>query len=517
MNETTGGEAPPAPRPTNGSGPTAPPDSVLTRTARGAGWVIAWRLATRALGFASTLVLVRLLSPEDFGLVALAAAFAVALEVCLEIGVEEQIIRTPQPTPALYHTAFTLSLIRALLVGAMVLALAAPAAAFFGDPRLGPVLVALGLLAMADGLINVGVVDFRRDLAFDREFRFLLWPRVAGIVVTIAIAFMAPGEWALVAGIAVNRLGRVVLSYVMHPFRPRLMLAEWRALAGVSVLSWAIGVVGMARDRSDSFVIGRMMGTAEVGIFAAGAEIATLPTTELVEPVARACFPGFAASAREGADMAEAWRRIIGLSALVSLPLGTGLSLVAADLVHLAYGPAWMAAAPVVVVIGLSAAVSPLASVSQAMLGARTMLRTILCVFLLTMAVRVGLLLALTPALGLLGAALAVAASGLLDNAVQVGIAQRRLGLPPGTLPREIARPVLAAAAMAGLLWSLGLGWTGGADGAGEALWRVLMAVPLGAAFHVAVSAALWWLAGRPARSAEADLIAAVRRALGRA
>lgn len=496
--------------------PATPPESILARTARGAGWVIAWRMATRGLGFISTLVLVHLLSPEDFGLVALATAFALALEVCLEIGVEDQIIRTPKPTPRLYHTAFTLGLIRAVVIGATAMALAGPAAAFFGDARLGPVLIALGLLTAADGLTNIGVVDFRRDMAFDREFRYLVPPRIAGILATIGVALVAPGEWALVTGIAVNRLGRVVLSYTMHPFRPRLMLAEWRALAGVSFWSWAIGVVGVLRDRSDTLAIGRMLGPAQVGIFAAGSEIATLPSTELVEPISRACFPGFAASAREGADLAATWQRILGLTALIALPLGVGLSLVAAELVLLAYGQTWMAAAPVVVVISLASAISPLGSVSQAMLGAQTMLRTICAVFALTMLVRVGLLLALIPGHGLLGAALAVAISGLLDNGLQVGIVRRRLGLGPGVLVAEVGRPMLAAAAMAALLWGCGLGWTGGAAEPGEALRTLLLAVPLGVACHVSVSAALWWLAGRPARSAEADLLAAVRQGLRR-
>ena len=94
--------------------------SILSRTALGAGWVVAWRMLTRVLGLISTLILVRLLAPADFGLVALATSFALALDACLSIGVEDQLVRSNNPRPALYHTAFTLNLFRCLAVAALI-------------------------------------------------------------------------------------------------------------------------------------------------------------------------------------------------------------------------------------------------------------------------------------------------------------------------------------------------------------------------------------------------------------
>ena len=85
-------------------------------------------MATRLLGLVSTLALVRLLAPGDFGLVALAAAFAVALDICLSLGVEEQIIRAERPTRQLYDTAFTMNLLRGMAVGALMALAAGPAA-----------------------------------------------------------------------------------------------------------------------------------------------------------------------------------------------------------------------------------------------------------------------------------------------------------------------------------------------------------------------------------------------------
>src|SRR3954451_1927164 len=143
--------------------------SILEKTARGAGWVVAWRMITRTLGLFSTLILVRLLAPSDFGLVALGSSFSVAIEAFSWIGLEEGVIRHREPSPELYDTAFTLGVLRGAAVGAVIAAAAYPGALFFEEPRLFAVIVALGFTVLMEGLINVGTVEFRREFSFQKE------------------------------------------------------------------------------------------------------------------------------------------------------------------------------------------------------------------------------------------------------------------------------------------------------------------------------------------------------------
>lgn len=490
--------------------------SILARTAFGAIWVVAWRMATRLLGLVSTLILVRLLAPEDFGLIALAAAFAMALNICLTLGVEEQIIRTPSPGRDIYDTGFTLNLLRGLVVAALVWLAAAPGAAFFDDARLEPVLLALAISAALSGLANIGVVDFRRELRFEREFTLNLYPRLAGIVVTIGLAFLVRSHWALVAGIFVNRLGLVAMSYTMHPYRPRLSLTAWRELAGISAWTWAVNVAAMVKDRSESLAIGRLLGTASVGHYAVGVEVATLPATELVEPICRACMPGFAASNRAEADAgAQGYLRISALLALLTLPAGIGISAVAGPVVALGFGQAWLQAVPVVALLGVAGVLTLFGNVSAALLIAHARLPTLFVITVAACVLRLALLVVLTPTLGLVGAALAVGASLLAEHVVLVQRALALLRLPVGALLGRLWRPVLAVALMSALLWGAGLGWAPAPEAAAPAAWQLLQGAALGCLAYVAALSTLWVVAGRPA-GAETDLLGLARRLLAR-
>src|SRR4051794_12144458 len=172
--------------------------SILAKTARGAGWVVAWRMITRTLGLVSTLVLVRLLAPADFGLVALATSFSVAIEAFSWLGTEEGVIRHAAPTDAVYDTAFTIALLRGSVVAVAIAAAAYPAGAFFGEPRLPAVLLALAAIAVLESLTNVGTVQFRRDFTFQKEFQLWLLPRILSVVIAITLAAVTRSYWALV-------------------------------------------------------------------------------------------------------------------------------------------------------------------------------------------------------------------------------------------------------------------------------------------------------------------------------
>ena len=484
-------------------------DSLIARTARGAGWVMAWRFGMRFLGLVSTLVLVRLLAPADFGLIALATGFMQSVDGLMSLGTEEAVIREAAPDRAVYDTAFTLTALRGLFASVMVAALALPAAGFFGDARLGPVLLVVALLPLLDGFSNIGVLDFRRNMTFEKEFALMVLPKLGGILVAILAAFLLRSYVAMLCGMMVNRSLRTAMTYVMHPFRPRFSLAAWRALVGYSVWTWLLSLAALLRDRSDSLFLGRMTGTATLGFYSVGAEIAALPMTELIEPLGRASFSGFAAARHEGAAVAEIFLRLIGFSALLALPVGVGLSAVAAPLTRLALGPGWEQAVPVLQVLAVAGTMLVFGHLSQHLLSAHALLGRLVGITLVGAALRVGLLLALIPGFGATGAAMAAALAIGVEQGLMVATALRRFGIGVGGLAAQVWRPALAAGVMAVVLWVFGLGWAPG-DGLGS----LTVGVAVGAGAFVVGLVGSWLLAGRPA-GAEADLLGLVRRRLG--
>jgi lipopolysaccharide exporter len=483
--------------------------SVLARTVRGAGWVIAWRLGMRVLGLVSTLILVRLLVPADFGLLALAASFAQTVDGMMTLGTEEAVIRYTAPDRTVYDTAWTLNVIRGLTVTAIVLASAEPVASFFGDRRLVTVLMVIALPPLLDGVSNIGTVDFRREMQFQKEFAIMVVPKLFGIVATLTAALIHPSYTALLWGIATNQSLRSAMSYVMHPFRPRFSLRAWRGLVGYSMWTWLLSLAILLRNRSDTLLLGRLTNSTSVGVYSVGAEVASLPTSELVEPLCRASFAGFAAANREGVSVTETFLRLLSSAVVVTLPAGLGLSLVAAPLVRLAFGPGWDAAVPVLRILGLAGVMSVFGQISLHLMSAHSLLGRLTAVALAGAVLRIVLLLALIPGSGVTGAAWAAAIAICVEQGVTTVMALRMLRVRFVTFAGHITRPVLAAAAMACAVAASGL-WQG--DGV---VWPLTVQVVAGVIVYTAVLLIAWLVAGRP-DGPESDTLRAIHRAVAR-
>jgi O-antigen/teichoic acid export membrane protein len=484
-------------------------ESILLRTAKGAGWVVLWRLVTRVLGLVSTLFLVRLLQPQDFGLITLATSVSQAIDQFSALGVEEAVIRDPHPSRTLHDSAFTINVIRGVVTCVVLAAGAWPVAAFFGDIRLFPVLLVLSCGALIAAFENIGIVDFRRDIAFDREFILMSVPRLVSICVAITLAYTWHSYWALLAAIQTGNVLRIGMGYVMHPFRPRLRLTEWRRIAGFSLWMWLLSLGGLLSERCPSFVIGRVFSLTQVGVFAVGAEIAALPTTELISPLARAGFSGFASARAPGesalGESRHVFLRMVAATTLVALPAGVGISLVADPIVKLAFGTTWVGATSVVQVLGVALTSSILGYICSALLNAHALLKTMLCIQGAALVVRLGLLIVLVGPLGLLGAALAVGLATMFEHALHLLVTLRYLQLPAFALWCATWRSFAGVAVMIGGLVWLGLGWTMVTGDAGAMVRDLALAVPTGAAIYAGTVGVCWSATGRP-DGAERDM-----------
>lgn len=485
-------------------------EELLGKTAGGAGWIVCWRVATRLVGFVSTLFLIRLLLPGDFGLVALGTSLAQTVEGLAEFGIQDAVLREKSPERAIYDTAFTLNLIRSV-VTALALSLCAwPIGRFFGDPRLAEVTFALALATFFDGFTNIGIIDFRRDFAFEKEFKLQVMPRLVSVVVAIGSAWVWQSYWALIAGIITNRLLRVAASYMMHPYRPRLGLRTWRSLFHYSRWAWVISMVMLIRDRMDSFVIGRMLTPSFVGIYSIGAEVAALPTTELVAPLCRAAFSGFAEARRSELSVGEIYLRVVGAISLITIPAGVGIALIAEPLVHLAFGPRWLEAIPVVRLLGLAGSVAAIGLIAATMLGVYAKLYQAFRAVVIGLGVRIGLVLLLTWRFGLAGAAMGAAISMAIENVVMTMTGLRHAGLRMRDLAACLWRPLLASAVMAaGLIAELQAGLA-------SAYAALFLLCASGALIYSVVLLALWSVSGR-LDGPERDFLTLVTRATSRA
>jgi O-antigen/teichoic acid export membrane protein len=465
--------------------------------ARGAFWMVLAKGVDRSLGLFSTLVLARLLVPGDFGLMAMASSFIAVLEVCGAVGVDLALIRRKDPGPDEYNTAWTLNLMTGVLIAIGMIMFASPISRFFAEPRLIGVLYVLAIGSVLRGLANVGVIEFRKELRFGREFTVQVLPRVVAVALTIPLAIVLQSYWALVIGSVGAQAGAVAISYAIHPLRPRLSLAASREFFHFSKWMFVNNLFGVAYSRSADVVLGRMMGVHALGVFKVAFEIASIPGSELVSPINRAVLPVYARVAGDLVVLRREYLFVFGMIALVAVPAVAGLAAVSPLVIRLLLGPRWEEVVPVLSILafyGLARVLGSNAYTVCVVLGRMNMwVRTTM----VHVAMLLPLLIVFTRMHGLAGAAVAYVVAAFLILPVSIGITTRVLRIRIGDVVAALWRPVLASGLMYACVTSVAGPAQAGASLVQSAVELSLL-VGLGVGTYGAAIAMMWWMAGRP-------------------
>ena len=470
---------------------------ILSSIASAAFWTAFARLAVRLIGLISTLVLARLLTPHDFGLVALGMVFIGFLQLLGSFDFDTVLIQHPNPTRDHYDTAWTFNALY-FIIAAIGLAVAAPALArFYDTAALTDILYVLAFGFVLTGLNSIRTVDFQKHFRFRYDFALTVSAKIVSFGVTIFFAFLLKNYWALLAGFIANRLTTFIVGYWLAPYRPRITVSEYRSLFRFSAWLMLKNIFYFINNKSTELIIGKVLGTLPLGIYTVGSDIANMPSQELTSTINRAAYPGYAKLSEKIAELRRTVLRVYGAVATIAIPISVGLYFVAPSLVRVVLGDKWLPAIPIVEII----AVSGLFMSLQSNLGYVFLAIKKPNVDAMISGIRACVLLPLVYILskryGIEGAAAAILASAITTLPVSVILLRFYIRLSVRRLLLCTLRPAIAVIAMATALTYMPLPFANDTP-LQYAMANLTAKVVVGAATYIVVLLVAWLISGRP-------------------
>jgi O-antigen/teichoic acid export membrane protein len=288
------------------------------------------------------MVLARLLTPYDFGLLAL-ALFAIDILMRLSnFGMTAALVQLEDASPEHYDCAWTMDLLRGTVI-ALTIFFASPfIAEYLAEPAVTNVLRALAVRPILDASASIMTARFSRNLNF-RALVFLQFPKA--LTNTFVSIFLARtfGIWALVAGTLAGSLVFVIQSYILAPHRPRIILRmdTVKSLARFGRWVFLTSIVIIASQASLRVVISRQLGATELGLYYLAASLAFMPTDVANQIVGVVAFPFYSRLQKDFQEVTKAFRSVLIIVTVLLLPISVLMIAVAPTLVNDVFGEDW--------------------------------------------------------------------------------------------------------------------------------------------------------------------------------
>lgn len=335
-------------------------EPLFKQVVRGGIWLLALRITNRGLGFIRTIILARLLLPQDFGLLGVAMLAASTLDAFSQTGFQSALVQKKGDVKAYLDVAWTILAIRGIILFIVLYAMAPLIAQFFNSSQARLVIMVIAVNMLLTGFGNIGIVFFQKQLEFNRQFLYELSATLADLVVSISLAFILRNVWALVYGGIAKNLSRFCLSYVLHPYRSRISfdMDKFRDLFGFGIwISGSIIVVFLITQGDDIFV-GRMFGVTALGFYQMAYLLSHLPVTEITDVISRVTFPAYSKLQDDLAKLREGYLKVLQLTAYISIPLAAGIFTLATEFTRIFLGQKWMPMVPAVQILAVAGLVS---------------------------------------------------------------------------------------------------------------------------------------------------------------
>jgi O-antigen/teichoic acid export membrane protein len=325
-------------------------DSLSERMVSASKWALLGEIAAKGAPPLILLILVRFLTPEDFGVVAIATMVTALSQVFWDAGLSKALVQREADPEGAANVVFWTNAALGLIMYGLLCLFAGFIAHFFGDIRIKSVVPLQGLQVILVSLSSVHNALLQRNLSFRPLFLVKLLVSAVPGVVSIPLAWTGFGYWALVAGSLVGSAAQLMLLWKVSSWRPHFSydLAVAREMLGFSLWVAAEGLLAWAYLWVDSIIIGAYLAPKDLGLYRVGDLLVVTVFNLTISPLSPVLFSGFSRLRREKERFASALMNSTILVSMISIPVAAGLFLVKNSLEPVFFGSAWTGIANII-------------------------------------------------------------------------------------------------------------------------------------------------------------------------
>ena len=448
-----------APLPSSlGKDGAATPAAYRERTLSALKWNASGELAAQVIRFAFGIALARLLSPREFGLMAMLLVLVQFVLGSADLGFEEALIQKQDIAEVHRSSVFWIVIGSGLVLTACQIALAPWIAKLYGVEELSSLAICLSAVFVlrVSGTVPRAIIARKLDFHIAAP-RWCAAGALAGTC-AVTLAWMGFGVISLVAEILVSTALESLLLWRASNWRPRfeLRVAALRELIGFSAYRPATRALNYWAQRIDQLLVGKFVGSSALGLYARAFNVTRFPVMSVARVIMDVMFPSLAWIQEDAARVRSIYLRTTGVVALASVPIGMGLFVAAEPFVVAVLGPQWKGAIPILRILSIAGLFESLTVFSTSLYLARGRADLVLR---LTVVQRLLMIGAIVFALrwGVLGVATAQLACAAINVLSMMYFAGRLVELPIGTVLAHLSRVFVAGLLMTALVAGLGL------------------------------------------------------------
>lgn len=332
----------------------------LTKRSLQAGlWLTFYRGFSKGAGLIKTIIVARILSPQQFGLFGVVSIGLNLFETFSETGIESALIHQKEIKAVDISTAWVILLVRSFLIS-LVLFLVAPfIASFFNVPEVVPFIRVISIVPIIRSLRNPQIVFFKRNLDFKKESYMLTTGAAMEVVVGVVATIITQNIWGLVISILAGGLGELIMSYLLISF-PKITKPKWSVVKKQLEFGrwvWGSSALSYLVNQGDDMVVGKILGPVALGFYQNAFKLASVPATQITGTITQVTFPAFSSIQDDFPRLKRAFTKGFIFTTLVTLPICLITLIFADPLTRIIYGQEWLPLVPALRILSIFGAV----------------------------------------------------------------------------------------------------------------------------------------------------------------